>query len=334
MDEQQPRVNSGWAIASSLFVTASLVALAVAQIGWYHNGLDLLLLLCVCTCPVIGFLSGIIALVHIGRNCHTVTGLGWAVAGTISGAGITVLIIMTFFVPRRAPFKTSCLNNLKQIGTAINMYESDWDDRYPLVSGPGREFERVFGMKWNYRTNSTRGERRWLQNLVAPYAKNKKIFMCHGVGEDGKWICPGGTVRYWANRHGTSKPYPDDPNGTGSPKHVAPASNSIPSVTNDPCTSYWFNAVTIGRAGKGGTKVISGRSEEICDKTADAPLVWDTPCGFDAGTGLGQVAHQDAMNVLYADCHAKPLQIPNARLDEWTKNHFGNTHGYEGWFPE
>lgn len=252
---------------------------------------------------------------------------------------LAAILFPVFARARRAAMKTNCLNNLKQIGTAVNMYESDWDDRFPLVSGPGREFERVFSMTYNYRImQNNSGERRWFQNVVAPYAKNKKIFMCPALGEDGKWATPSGTVSFYMNRHGGFPSSVDPLHGVSSAQPVnAPAgSNYLPMLIEaDPPTSYWFNC-SIQGPGKN-QLLISGQSEAVCDKTADAPLVWDTPCGFNNGSGEGQLAHEDVIIVCYADGHAKPYQVPNTKIDEWinpTNGYFTERHGYEGWYPD
>lgn len=338
MEEQQPQTSSN-AVTSFVFAMIAFVAYVVPS---FVSGFDFgITELCLLVSLPASFVCGVSALAEIRKNPGIVKGWAFAVIGIIPGSLAILLIFLIVFSPyghHHTPTRVNCLNNLKQIGTAINMYESDWDDKFPLASGPGREFERVFGMNWNYRTNSRGGERRWFQNLIAPYAKNKRIFMCPEVGEDGTWATPRGTVSYVYNRHGGFI-YPKDPHGQGAPSEAvveAPAGSRIGKMQleDDPPTSYWFNAAVVNRSGKGGTKVVSGKPESVCDKTADAPIIWDTPCGFSKGSSEGQIAHQDAMCVCYADGHAKPYQIPDAKLDEWTKNHFLNTHGYEGWFPE
>lgn len=60
--------------------------------------------------------------------------------------------------------RTSCLNNLKQIGTALMMYESDWDDRLPIVSTSQRVRE---GKAWS--------------DKILAYARNQKIIVCPGM---------------------------------------------------------------------------------------------------------------------------------------------------------
>lgn len=250
---------------------------------------------------------------------------------------LAAILFPVFARARRAAMKTSCLNNLKQIGTAVNMYESDWDDRYPLVSGPGRQFEeQVYGWNWNYRTGTSSGERRWFQNVVGPYAKNKKIFMCPAVGDDQKWAVKdvidgkNGTVTYAYNRHGGTFTPAD-------PKYCAPPSGDASTqgltLDIDPPTSYWFN--TYVTASGQPAKQIAGMSEAICEKTADAPLVWDTPDGFDNGGGESNLAHEDTINVCYADGHAKPYKIPNTKgpaAKPWLDGNFRHNLGADGWY--
>ena len=320
--------TSLWAIASFAFGILSLL-IAVPYCAVRSQLTATLLPILVVTLSL-GLIYGIVALVQIGRNPGVLKGRGIALVGVIPGAiGVLFLCVILFTPHGCPPTRTSCLNNLKHIGTAIVMYESDWDDRFPLVSGPGREFERVYGWTWNYRTNSRGGERRWFQNLVEPYSRNRRIYMCPDVSEDGTWRIPGkGTARFLYNRHGGAFTPAD-------PERIDPPAGSTAAglkLEYDPPTSYWFNAY-VTRAGRP-DKVISGRSEAICDKTADAPIVWDTPCGFDNGDGHAQIAHEDVINVCYVDGHAKPYQIPNPKVKEWLDSDFRGLHGSDGWYPE
>ena len=258
---------------------------------------------------------------------------------------LAAILFPVFARARRAAQRTSCLNNLKQIGVAINMYESDWDDRYPLVSGPGRMFEETLTAlsgpngSWgdfNYRNilvNDPSGEKRWFQNLVSPYARNRKIFMCPSVTENGTWKVGGVIATYWWNRHGGFT-YPEDPHGRGSPNGVVtPPSGSTPpsSYDQDPPTSYWFNACALNRT-YGTTKIISGQSESVCDKTSDSAIVWDTPSGIDDDTGDAALAHEDSINACYADGHAKNFSIPRPNIPPWPKSHFWYEQGGIGWW--
>jgi len=58
--------------------------------------------------------------------------------------------------------RLSCLNNLKQIGLAINMYSEDWQGKYPTMS----TFDQCVpdGKAW--------------PDCLSAYVKNPKIFIC------------------------------------------------------------------------------------------------------------------------------------------------------------
>ena len=265
---------------------------------------------------------------------------------------LAAILFPVFARARRAAQRTSCLNNMKQIGVAINMYESDWDDRYPLVTGPGRIFEETLtglsgSNNWsnqNHRNVNPKmgrqGEKRWYQNLVSPYARNRKIFMCPSVTENGHWTVPvgGKTAEYYYNRHGGFTVAQGDLQhgiDTTSPVAMA-AGSSIGGLTyeQDPPTSYWFNAFVIKDFAAGGTleKEISGQSESVCEKTADAAILWDTPAGMNDGSGEAALAHEDSINVAYADGHAKNFAIPRPNMTPWPTSHFWAQQGATGWW--
>lgn len=286
----------------------------------------------------LALIFAIIALAQIAKSPH-LRGQGLAIAGIAISIIWPMLMFLYFIRPTgtRAPMRTSCLNNLMQIGTAINMYESDWGDKYPLVSGPGREFERIWPdinkpFPANLRTKSSGGERRWFPNLIAPYARNRKILMCPAVSERGTWKTPDGTISYYKNRHGGWTTAEGDPHGMNSRQPVRPPEGSPrPDLVNDPPTTYYFNAVTTK---DGHVLLISGESESVCEHTADAPLVWDTPCGYGDGYGNSSFAHRDSMNVLYADGHVKNFWIPDPSTGGWLTSQFWLLHSSEGWFAD
>lgn len=67
--------------------------------------------------------------------------------------------------PRRSDGYTSCLSNLKHIGVALNMYQTDWDGTLPVLRC--REQRSAVGESW------------W--DTISPYARNKMIMNCPGT---------------------------------------------------------------------------------------------------------------------------------------------------------
>ncbi|MCH8274802.1 MAG: type II secretion system protein [Armatimonadetes bacterium] len=117
------------------------------------------------------------------RNGFTLTEL------LVSMAVLTVLAAMLFPVFRQAIESTKqshCVQNFKQIGLALRMYQTDYDDRVPPVNYT----DVRYGMEGDDRT--------WVQTLL-PY-----------VGHFAPFLCPADVGRH-------NQPLvPPDPGGPGS----------------------------------------------------------------------------------------------------------------------
>ena len=236
-----------------------------------------------------------------------------------SCVGFFLLVILAILFPNPHPheaaLKTSCLSNLKQIGLGINMYMADWDNKFPAVSGFGPELDEHKAL-WGARGDvfSQQGaKRRYLLDLIYPYVKNAKMFICPAVGENAIWKVPDGKVNLRNN-------------------------------------SYIFNAWCVKDSTQkppAGCMQIAGQHATICKSPADAPLVWD------AISGYGQFAHEDtkhyvfhsySINLLYADWHVGTRDMnadkPPFNATKGRQGHFwgapdpnrpGGTLGAVGW---
>ncbi len=83
---------------------------------------------------------------------------------------IAILAAILFPVFARAREKarqTSCLSQLKQLGTAMIMYTNDYDERYPLNGGDLARAQSPIEIPLNY----------WVGALF-PYVKNANIYEC------------------------------------------------------------------------------------------------------------------------------------------------------------
>ena len=76
---------------------------------------------------------------------------------------LAAILFPVFAQARAAAQKTSCINNLKQLGTAAMMYATDYD-------------EKVIPSWLEYQPDPGLG-RTW-PNIIQPYAKNKAITLC------------------------------------------------------------------------------------------------------------------------------------------------------------
>jgi len=87
--------------------------------------------------PLVGLILGIIAIVKISGSKGAMKGFGLAAAGVAIGnffSLVTAVFLLTPFsadADREARNAGTCRSNLKQIGLAIGMYESDYDEQMP-----------------------------------------------------------------------------------------------------------------------------------------------------------------------------------------------------------
>lgn len=95
---------------------------------------------------------------------------------------LAAILFPVFAQAKEAAKKTSCLSNLKQIGTASYMYNADYDDTAPMVvvatsSGPIMDQSYWFGgfhIDFSTLTATFRSD----LGLMYPYMKNQQITGC------------------------------------------------------------------------------------------------------------------------------------------------------------
>jgi prepilin-type N-terminal cleavage/methylation domain-containing protein/prepilin-type processing-associated H-X9-DG protein len=91
---------------------------------------------------------------------------------------LAAILFPVFAKAREQARKTTCLSNLKQIGTAVLMYVQDYDEQYPYA---GRDWPSAAFLDFFV--------------VTAPYIKNTQIFKCPSD------IFPGGWSRAWAEEN-------------------------------------------------------------------------------------------------------------------------------------
>ncbi len=104
---------------------------------------------------------------------------------------LAAILFPVFAQAREAARKASCQSNLKQLGTAIAMYATDYDNR--LVTGGGDCHGSPPGCS---RTNPLPGQQ-W-QWVIQPYVKNWKLYRCPSDPREESQI----PVSYGVNNYG------------------------------------------------------------------------------------------------------------------------------------
>jgi prepilin-type processing-associated H-X9-DG protein len=95
---------------------------------------------------------------------------------------LAAILFPVFAQARDKARAASCISNLKQMGTAWQMYTQDYDERFPAAGRP----PATFGSDWSgdgplgpcqfMREMSAFGG--WTGNLLIPYTKNTGIYTC------------------------------------------------------------------------------------------------------------------------------------------------------------
>ncbi|MFQ6098647.1 MAG: DUF1559 domain-containing protein, partial [Armatimonadota bacterium] len=111
---------------------------------------------------------------------------------------IAILAAILFPVFARAKAKakqTACISNLKQLGLAVKMYISDYDDRYPdsasrglLYSGGYQGAAHIQQYAVRIWSDDTQTVPAGMAAVLNPYVKNMQIFICPSDPMTDRWI--------------------------------------------------------------------------------------------------------------------------------------------------
>ncbi|KAF0180887.1 MAG: prepilin-type N-terminal cleavage/methylation domain [Limisphaerales bacterium] len=197
--------------------------------------------------------------------------------------------------------EVDCLNNMRQIGFAVNLYSTDNTDKLPLV--------RNWGPNWGT-TFSMRPEPIWLPEIIAPY-----------VGGH-----PGGNTnlvpKVFNCREGLKR------------LQSATLANLRNYYTGNRTNSYVWNhrySASAGNplglpAGMSLATSITDRNTSRILKPSIAVVLWELPYWNTPANGLlKDMPHRFGINLTYADGHAAHYKGVPAETDWWA------FHSQDGW---
>ena len=219
---------------------------------------------------------------------------------------LAAILFPVFGRARENARRTSCVNNMKQLGLGVSMYAQDNDGRYPMSSGL----------------------QRW-PNYIFPYVKSRQLFVCPSVSDAqtrGQTWSTSDPERYYG--YGYNYQY------LGNSR--TPARPSFPFTATDSLVSAPAQTVAIADTRGVGTTGASGTY--IIDPPRLVSYVDGTPRGSgrpsatiayypnDAGATDGVETlrstpsdrHLEMVGVAFADGHAKAMKL--SVLDDFDGN--------------
>ena len=190
---------------------------------------------------------------------------------------LAAILFPVFAKAREKARQSSCLSNCKQIGIATMQYTQDYDERIGIYDWQAARMPIV----------------------VQPYIKNVQVFSCPSgdYGGCSNATCPRTLLVTGAAPYNYSSPY-------------GRISYGFNRMHEDGGSYAEFN----GRAGNQGDCGIVGKKLSTINYPSETPLAGDWVCTrFQSLAGLtafnrhqsGYVRHNDGINIVMADGHAK-----------------------------
>jgi prepilin-type N-terminal cleavage/methylation domain-containing protein/prepilin-type processing-associated H-X9-DG protein len=203
---------------------------------------------------------------------------------------LAAILFPVFAQARDSARQTTCLNNLKQLGTGLMMYAQDYDENmpaWPFRSGAGGLFNDTRFKDWSYST--------WV-DAVMPYVKNQGVFAC----PNGPKLMVGPKGNQFVVNLAINEYIENSDNGYASIARLSGARNGPADVT----VVAESNVPGIYQDWSDGLK-IPGKPNNFG--------LYRMYCANKAASNVCEQRHQEhGVNVVYADGHAK--FVPGGRI--------------------
>ena len=184
---------------------------------------------------------------------------------------LAAILFPVFAKAREAARATSCKSNLKQLGTAVQMYSQDYDEAYP-ASWYGTGYAAGTGYTWRIAT--------------LPYIKNVQVYYCPSATPSSKtWD---GSPAFTANEWNLRNSY-----GMNQVHWATTAPNLLNPFAGRAAAAITASAETIALAEK----------QDAIDQVAYQNDTLDY--NFGVAEPVASRRHSDGSNFLFVDGHVK-----------------------------
>jgi prepilin-type processing-associated H-X9-DG protein len=213
---------------------------------------------------------------------------------------LAAILFPVFARARAKAFQNTCLSNIKQIGLAERMYESDNDDRCPL---------------WSY-TVGTNTRIHWTY-LLYPYTKNDRIYVCPSQSPVTQWDQNGGT---WP---------------TGAPRDCSYSVNGVApgghwGSCNTNMRGFYYSTLMSQDVWDVAQVIMffdyDSKGSWACAPSIYQPEMTDVNYGVVPGASVAAnpkpaQLHMGGYNAAFADGHAKWLMYGSSKYYNWAINY-------------
>ena len=214
---------------------------------------------------------------------------------------LAAILFPVFSRARENARKSSCANNLKQIGVGFKQYVQDFDEMWPSGGAGTAAIDDILGRP---------GYPGWVSNVLMPYVKSNQVWGCPSESSTNNNVNSTGT------NYGSV---------SGSPATTTTIAVPGTHLNRVYKVSYGYNYSGVGNSSTG-TPPGAGNSEADMHRPAELAILWDSRNKWADGTNFwprdvasylagnytayNTVRHLMTANWLYADGHVKanPLE--------------------------
>ncbi len=260
---------------------------------------------------------------------------------------LAAILFPVFAQAREKARQTACISNMKQIGTAMMLYNQDYDEALVPYRHAGLTGSNLNPFASNPLVKGTGKDGIFFSHLLQPYTKSYDVFKCPSnpnawvnvddvTGQVDNFQSYGGQNSYAANSY-VFRGNKIDTAGNISGGTMALPQIVAPADTVGMVDGSYYNVFPLSADGSGPCKLRAETygtvTSPIDPTTSSYPRYWkiignsylftypghDTEPNDVEAQRLGKQRHQGMINVIWMDGHAKAVPYDKLRVDPGLK---------------